>query len=57
MEFIFQILAELFSPVDEDQAKAQVDEIKKVEEKQEVAVQTKKTEEEAPNLFGMMEFH
>lgn len=58
MEFIFQVLAELFSPVDEDQGKrSQIKEMAKVEEKKEVAVQTEKTEEEKPNLFGLMEFH
>lgn len=57
MEFIFQILAQLLSPVEEEQGKAQVKELTKVEEKPETVVQAEKTEQEEPNLFGMMEFH
>ncbi len=56
MEFIFQVLAQLFSPVDEDQ-KEQVVEMKKVEEEEKTVLQTENAEQEEPNLFGLMEFH
>ncbi|MCG8580110.1 MAG: hypothetical protein MI866_09350 [Bacteroidales bacterium] len=57
MEFVFQILADLLSPVDEKQVKAETNQItenKKEESKEEAVVETK-TEE--PNIFGMMDFH
>nr|WP_319399893.1 hypothetical protein [uncultured Carboxylicivirga sp.] len=57
MEFIFQVLAQLFSPVDEDQVNQKVLEMKQVEEKEEVVLETEQAEQEQPNLFGWMEFH
>lgn len=57
MEFIFQVLAQLFSPVDEDKVKEQVLDVKKVEVEKEAEVQVEQTEQEEPNLFGVMEFH
>ncbi|WP_430814842.1 hypothetical protein [Carboxylicivirga sp. RSCT41] len=57
MEFVFQILADLLSPVDEKQVKAetnQMTENKKEESQAEKVVETK-TEE--PNIFGIMDFH
>jgi hypothetical protein len=57
MEFVFQILADLLSPVDEKQVKAetnQMTESKKEESKEETVIETKT---EAPNIFGMMDFH
>ncbi len=55
MEFIFQILAQLFSPVDEDQPLEQTKTREQVEASKEVVAKTEVEEE--PNLFGMMEFH
>nr|WP_321450593.1 hypothetical protein [uncultured Carboxylicivirga sp.] len=57
MEFIFQVLAQLFSPVDEDQVNEKVLEMKQVEEKEEMVLETEQAEQEQPNLFGWMEFH
>ncbi|MCU4163034.1 hypothetical protein [Carboxylicivirga caseinilyticus] len=57
MEFIFQVLAQLFSPVNEDQAKEEVLEMKEVEMQEEKILETEKAEQEQPNLFGLMEFH
>ncbi|MBS2099940.1 hypothetical protein [Carboxylicivirga linearis] len=57
MEFIFQVLAQLFSPVDEDQAKEKVLEMKEVEKQDEKVLEKEKVEQEQPNLFGLMEFH
>ncbi|MCT4590252.1 MAG: hypothetical protein N4A71_20660 [Carboxylicivirga sp.] len=59
MEFVFQILADLLSPVDEKQVKAETKEI--VEQAKE-EVQTEKvteteTKNENPNIFGVMDFH
>ncbi|MBK3516723.1 hypothetical protein [Carboxylicivirga marina] len=57
MEFVFQILADLLSPVDEKQVKAEDKknaEIEKVEIAKEKAVETKGEE---PNIFGIMDFH
>nr|WP_321407998.1 hypothetical protein [uncultured Carboxylicivirga sp.] len=57
MEFIFQVLAQLFSPVNEDQANEKVLEMKEVEMQEEKILETEKAEQEQPNLFGLMEFH
>lgn len=56
MEFIFQVLAQLFSPVDENQQE-QVVEIKKAEEDEKRVLQAENSEHEDANLFGLMEFH
>jgi len=57
MEFVFQILADLLSPVDEKQVIAE--NAKKVEEKKkEDAVEmVEEVKTEQPNLFGIMDFH
>jgi len=57
MEFVFQILADLLSPVDEKQVN--VENAKKVEEnKKEEAVQmVEEVKPEEPNLFSIMDFH
>ncbi len=57
MEFIFQILAQLFSPVDEDQPMEQKHNMEQVEATKEIVAKAETEEQEEPNLFGMMEFH
>jgi hypothetical protein len=55
MEFVFQILAELFSPVDEEKVKAE--NIKVTEEVGKAKVTEETVDSEEPNLFGIMDFH
>ncbi|MCU4175040.1 hypothetical protein [Carboxylicivirga sp. N1Y90] len=58
MEFIFQVLAEFLSPVDEENGKIKAEESVKEQVKEEVLVdKTEKVETEDTNLFGMVEFH
>ena len=57
MEFVFQILAELFSPVDEKQLKV---EKAKLEEDKLAKASVEKVEETEvvePNIFSIMDFH
>lgn len=57
MEFVFQILADLLSPVDEKQVKAETKEIAE-QPKEEVQVEkVPETKNENPNIFGVMDFH
>lgn len=56
MEFVFQILADLLSPVDEKQLKAEKEKKNKAEKKEVVVDAVEETKEE-PNLFGIMDFH
>ncbi len=57
MEFVFQILADLLSPVDEKQV--HVENAQKVEEvKKEESVETvEEVMPEETNLFSIMDFH
>lgn len=58
MEFIFQVLAQFLSPVDEKNGKLKAEAAVKEEVKEEVQhSQTEKVEAEDTNLFGMVEFH
>jgi len=58
MEFIFQVLAEFLSPVNEESGKIKAEKVVKEQVKEEVLVnKTEKVETEDTNLFGMMEFH
>ncbi|GEM_PF-4527971 len=57
MEFVFQILADLLSPVDEKKVK---EENAKLAEEKKNEVNAEKVEEvktDKPNLFGVMDFH
>ena len=57
MEFVFQILADLLSPVDETQVNAE--NAKRIEEtkKEEAVEQVEEVIPEEPNLFSIMDFH
>lgn len=58
MEFIFQVLAEFLSPVDEENGKIKAEESVKEQVAEEVLVnKTEKVETEDTNIFGMVEFH
>ncbi|MBR8534009.1 hypothetical protein KDU71_00420 [Carboxylicivirga sediminis] len=57
MEFVFQILADLLSPVDEKQVKAEAKQIAEQSVKEPVAEKVEETQAEVPNIFGMMDFH
>ncbi|WP_439182543.1 hypothetical protein [Carboxylicivirga taeanensis] len=57
MEFVFQILADLLSPVDEKQVKAEVKQAQEKTAKESVVEQVEEVETEQPNIFGVMDFH
>ena len=57
MEFVFQILADLLSPVDEKQVKAEAKMIAEQQAKETVAEKVEQTPVEEPNIFGIMDFH
>ncbi len=58
MEFVFQILADLLSPVDEKQVKAEVKQTTEAKATPETVVEKlEETNVEEPNIFGIMDFH
>jgi hypothetical protein len=57
MEFVFQILADLLSPVDEKQVKAEAKQIAEQQAKESIAENVEQTPVEEPNIFGIMDFH
>lgn len=57
MEFVFQILADLLSPVDEKQVKAETNQITEKVKEESAAENVVETKTEEPNIFGIMDFH
>ncbi|MCU4156180.1 hypothetical protein J1N10_09325 [Carboxylicivirga sp. A043] len=57
MEFVFQILADLISPVDEKQVKSETNQMTENKKEESQAEKTVETTTEEPNIFGMMDFH
>lgn len=57
MEFVFQILADLLSPVDEKQVKKETKQAIEQNNTETKAQQVEETTAEEPNIFGIMDFH
>ena len=57
MEFVFQILADLLSPIDEKQVNAEKAEKVEGKKKEEAVEMVEKVKPEEPNLFSIMDFH
>ncbi len=57
MEFVFQILADLLSPVDEKKVKAESKQKAEQPIKENVVEKVEEPQTEAPNIFGIMDFH
>lgn len=57
MEFVFQILAELFSPVDEKQLKAEKAKLEEESMAKSTVEKVEYDEATEPNIFSIMDFH
>ena len=57
MEFVFQILADLLSPIDEKQVNAEKAEKVEGKKKEEAVEMVEEVKPEEPNLFSIMDFH
>ncbi|WP_430811255.1 MULTISPECIES: hypothetical protein [unclassified Carboxylicivirga] len=57
MEFVFQLLADLLSPVDEKQVKAEQEKIAQEPVKTTLKEEIREEEARETNIFGVMDFH
>jgi len=57
MEFVFQILADLLSPVDETKVNAENAQKAEDVKKEEAVEMVEEVKPEETNLFGIMDFH
>jgi hypothetical protein len=57
MEFILQLLAEIFIPLEEEDTKAVMHQTTEADVTEAGPLLTEGKPEEDPNIFGIMEFH